>query len=381
MKKWIVLLLALSLLLGLTACGGAKEAESAKMTLIADFSSGSPESIFKEYPYEGSAEEGITADSIAKGLTELTGLDFTLDSVTTLDEHTLSVDWARTSTLVANLDDREQKEDFFFHDADTLRWFMMDSLLASIQKNLPEYTDIFYTMDGGKELVFDELQPVKAFSLDTPYMGSPFYFAHADGRGDDAEETAAGLPKGVTYAEPHPLESDPGDSLDTKGGAVLLFNAAKERIGYKAGDKVSIELLRLATVGEDEMECYIYKLSTGATSYECAVSILYEEVFFMGEGGPEPVVAKIDPIQEDAALEILREQTLAQYNEMSANGKVVYVSKGEDTIRGQHAWLFDMGKDSAEKFTAEYHFAVTDAGKVLQMDILSGGIYVPFIAG
>ena len=60
---------------------------------------------------------------------------------------------------------------------------MMDSLWRTITENLG-VENVYYTMDGGKELSFEELQPVSVFPEDIPYMGSAFYFAHGDGRGD-----------------------------------------------------------------------------------------------------------------------------------------------------------------------------------------------------
>ena len=38
--------------------------------------------------------------------------------------------------LVAGLDDREQKEEFFFFDYDSQCWFMMDSLWRTLTENL-----------------------------------------------------------------------------------------------------------------------------------------------------------------------------------------------------------------------------------------------------
>ena len=115
-----------------------------------------------------------------------TGLDFTLNAAS-VEETAITVDWAADSTLVAGLDDREQKEDFFFYDQDSLRWFMMDSLYQTLLANF-SVEEIYYTMEGGLELSFDEMYPVSAFPADIPYMGSPFYFAHAGvpGEGDEA---------------------------------------------------------------------------------------------------------------------------------------------------------------------------------------------------
>lgn len=58
------------------------------------------------------------------------------------------MDWAADSTLIAGLDDREQKEEFHFFDADSMRWFMMDSLWQTLKENFNR--DIYYTMNGVK---------------------------------------------------------------------------------------------------------------------------------------------------------------------------------------------------------------------------------------
>ena len=60
---------------------------------------------------------------------------------------------------------------------------MMDSLYSTLTANLGE-VEVYYTMDGGQDLSFDELYPVNLFPADTPYLGSPFYFAHAGGQGE-----------------------------------------------------------------------------------------------------------------------------------------------------------------------------------------------------
>lgn len=154
--------------------------------------------------------EDITPEELARAMSEWSGLDFT---VTFSDgPGGLTVDWAADSTLIAKLDDRVQKEDFFFFDADSMRWFMMDSMLRTLNEN--GFPTVYYTMDGGKELVFDALYPVREFPSDVPYMGSPFYYAHADVRGD--EESAMDV-----------LAAALGDQMDGK----MLVESGEEEIG------------------------------------------------------------------------------------------------------------------------------------------------------
>ena len=189
MRKWMTGLLAAAMLLSLVACSGGEQAppetESSgqEITLVADFSNGSE--LAEEFDLiqteTGIAEEA-TPEAMAQALSEWSGLDFTLNSAA-VEEGAVTVDWAADSTLVAGLDDREQKEEFSFHDIDSLRWFMMDSLYSTLTANLGE-VEVYYTMDGGQDLSFDELYPVNLFPADTPYLGSPFYFAHAGGQGE-----------------------------------------------------------------------------------------------------------------------------------------------------------------------------------------------------
>lgn len=141
-------------------------------TLYSVFGSGD----IKEYPIEYTGDRK-TAEELANELSELTGLDFNITATKTDDG--LIVDWAVDSTLIAGLGDREQKEEFHFFDHDSLSWFMMDSLCHTLTENL-DAENIYYTMDGGKELILDKMSPVKEFPSDTPYMGSEFYFANAD---------------------------------------------------------------------------------------------------------------------------------------------------------------------------------------------------------
>ena len=138
----------------------------------------------KEYPIEYTGNKK-TAEELAGELTGLTGLDFFIAASKTDDGWI--VDWAADSTLIAGLDDREQKEEFHFFDHDSLCWFMMDSLWRTLTENL-NAENIYYTMDGGRELFFEELYSVNVFPSDIPYMGSEFYFAHADVRGDDEQD-------------------------------------------------------------------------------------------------------------------------------------------------------------------------------------------------
>ena len=194
MKKLSIFLILAMFICLLVACGSASpsdvtdssesteplqsEAESTQTNILyAVFSAEDVE----EYPIEYTGAKK-TAEELADELSELTGLDFIITAGKADDGWI--VDWAADSTLVTGLDDREQKEEFFFFDQDSLCWLMMDSLWRTLTENL-NAENIYYTMDGGKELVFEELYSVNEFPSDIPYMGSEFYYAHANVQGDE----------------------------------------------------------------------------------------------------------------------------------------------------------------------------------------------------
>ena len=184
MKRLLVILVAVTLLLGLAAC---KEKDkytdegNKEMILVLSFAQ---EAGLKEYPieYEDIEGDGYTVEEIAIGLSELTGLRFDI-SVMRNGPAGVTVDWSGNSALLIGPPE-EQNEDFHFYDYDSLAWFMLDSMELSVKRNLPFVEEVYYTMDGGEEL-FLYLDDPMGFTLDTPYMGSAFYFAHEDVRGDD----------------------------------------------------------------------------------------------------------------------------------------------------------------------------------------------------
>ena len=225
MRKWMTGLLAAAMLLPLAACSGGEQepsqAESGgqEVILIADFSSGS--ALAEEFDLiqrETRTMEEATPEAMAQALSEWSGLDFSLNSAA-VEDGAVTVDWAVDSTLVAGLDDREQKEEFSFYDIDSLRWFMMDSLCSTLAANLGE-VEVYYTMDGGQDLAFDELYPVNVFPADTPYLGSPFYFAHANGQ-EEMDEVDFSRTEGVWR-----LDGEEGTAsiyMDGEGGLHRLL--------------------------------------------------------------------------------------------------------------------------------------------------------------
>jgi hypothetical protein len=184
MKRLLAILAAAALLLGLTACKEKDkytDENNKEMILVLSFAQ---EAGLKEYPveYEDMEGDGYTVEEIAMGLSELTGLRFDISAMRN-GPAGVTVDWSDDSALLTGPPE-EQNEDFHFYDYDSLAWFMLDSMELSIKRNLPFVEEVYYTMDGGEEL-FLYLDDPMGFSLDTPYMGSAFYFAHTDLRGDD----------------------------------------------------------------------------------------------------------------------------------------------------------------------------------------------------
>lgn len=192
----------------------------------------------KEYPIEYTGAQK-TAEELAQELSKLTGLNFNITASKTDDGWV--VDWAADSSLIAGLDNREQKEEFFFFDCNSLNWFMMDSLWQTLTTNL-NAENIYYTMDGGKELTFEELYPVNEFPSDIPYMGSEFYFAHSDVRGDDENYYACtkGLWRLDGAADAASIE------MDGLGGFAMYYaDGAVEATGYlECGDELNNGCLR-----------------------------------------------------------------------------------------------------------------------------------------
>jgi|GEM_PF-1977806 len=235
----------------------------ATATVYADFTNGSQTpagDAIQEYQidYYG----GLAPSILAQGLSVVTGLNFTVAFKEVPDG--LRVDWNSTSALLDPENGRQQ-DCLAFGSVDEMRWFMMDSLWRTLVKEM-KVENVYYTMEGGKKLSLEGLNPVDSFLPDEPYRGSTYYFAQAasGGQGASAGEAAA---------------------MD------LVHQTMKNR-------------------GED--------------------------------------------------------------------AKVI-VSTGEETIEGQHAYTFACGDNSAdgEKFTAMYHYAVTDNGTVYYMDVAQGPDWLP----
>ncbi len=182
MKRSLLIVLAVLLLLAVSACDSSKETESPKTTVTVappteptepdepNMISGTVYAVsgadaIQEIDF-GYEEGALTPEHIAEALTARTGLDFDISSTTA--DGAITVDWKSTSTLIGGLGDKDQKEEFYFFDVDSLNWFMMNSLCMSIQKNF-DNIDVYYTMEGGQPLELDKLSPPLSISPGIAY--------------------------------------------------------------------------------------------------------------------------------------------------------------------------------------------------------------------
>lgn len=307
MKKLLPAALAVLLLFALSACRSAEiPSDTGQPTpaitdeeppvggdlktaaVIFDKANGSAEeNIQQETVY---SYEDITLEEIVDAMSTWSGLNFdvTISSV----DGGVNVDWAADSSLLAGLDGDGQKEGYRFYDIDTMRWFMMDSMLRTLNENY--YPVVYYTMDGGKELIFNELYPVNVFPSDIPYMGSPFYFTHADNRGDETIP----LDDYVFYIEEAPLESDPGDNITALDGAQIAYDALYEDLHtarngdgrYESGASTEQQNIYIVFTGLDSVggASYNYKIGIGVdygvgdyfTLYE-GVAVTYDRAVYI----------------------------------------------------------------------------------------------------
>ncbi len=211
--------------------------------------------------YDYYYDDYLSIHMLADALSELTGLDFFLSDVTE-DFETYTVSWADNSTLIANPVDIAQKEEFFFSDADSMRWFMMDSLYKTIMENI-EAIEVFYMAEGGQELSFDELSPVNAFGTTVPYMGSSFYYNHADDVWEDVviyDNTADQWSQGTWF-----LNGDINSDyivLDTNSNFVSCYADGtvknEGKFGYFAGSGRTTKY-GIVDVDENIIDTFIYR--------------------------------------------------------------------------------------------------------------------------
>ena len=184
------------------------------------------------------------------------------------------------------------------------------------------------------------------------------------------------LPEGVTYREDFTWEGDPGEGLSAPEAAILLFNAAIGYHEYMPGEAYTIVMTGFEFL--EDGECYAYTFETPDGESEHAVNYFTGVVYVDLDGEWLPIGGApldMEGLDEDQAMHIAAYILGAQLDEGMA---LVY--KGEGEINGQRAFLIDLGMNTAEKFTSEEHYAVTDDGEVWLLDILANE-WLPAAAG
>jgi hypothetical protein len=168
--------------------------EKLSLTLYADFSNGFSNGNIKEKMIKVSLEnepasQSLIALALADGLSEWTGLNFTLNDVSFPDDESIIVDWSKNSTLIKGLGDLEPNQGFHFYDAVSLNWFMMDSLATTLKNNM-EITKIYYQSEA-QPVTFPNpedmaTQGLPELPIDQTYEGSAFFLSRAGdiGQGD-----------------------------------------------------------------------------------------------------------------------------------------------------------------------------------------------------
>lgn len=166
MKKFLSLVLVIVMVSSLAGCvslGGVSVEEDNVSSEIAvsseekvdnndgDVLVGTLFTVFSQYDILehdfGYVDGSLTAERIAEALSALTGLNFEITSQYDAENNILRIDWAPSSSLALGEPADPQLEEFFFYEADSLRWFMLNSLSRTIRENIGE-VDIFYTVNG-----------------------------------------------------------------------------------------------------------------------------------------------------------------------------------------------------------------------------------------
>lgn len=229
--KMVALAAALALVLALGACSGgggvsstasvasrppasSAPAVEADVVLYADRSAGLPFETVEELGLietkEVKIKGAVTVEALADALSEWTGLDFTPNGVEVSGDD-ITIDWAVDSVMLGG--DGEPKEDFFFFDAVTQNWFMLDSLARTVHNNIMGST-VYYSQNGGQPMGFEEMEGLEELPVDQPYYGSS-YFA-----------------LGSVVINPFTHYS----YADSENGLVLHYTDAFESLGYVDAD-------------------------------------------------------------------------------------------------------------------------------------------------
>ncbi len=158
MKKIISIMLVLIIMLTFGACGDkdkpdthnhndTEQEDPNKVTgmIYGVSSADESEIVSTEFSCNGGV---ITPERISAGLSGWTGLKFRVNADTDEAAKTIRIDWLPESSLNENAIPDTLRDNFSFSTIEELRVFMLNSLCYSIQANLGEGYDIFYTLNG-----------------------------------------------------------------------------------------------------------------------------------------------------------------------------------------------------------------------------------------
>ncbi len=371
MKKLLKIITICMIAFTLTACSNSNTNQTTTTNLYGAFFMDSSEENQDIRTYEFEYEGELTPEKIADGLTNLTGLDFFIGDVA-VDGDSVTIDWKMDSTLISNLDDREQKQEFHHHDADSLRWFMLDSLYMSIINNLP-YQQVYYTMNGGEALEIEELFPVNKFDLNTPYMGSDFYKNNSAKTGFENPYIGLWELEGDTqlsFAKIEIINISDYDAQELKNVIFIKENMEMIDVGYFEYTGIEGKTADYPiNIVSDKGESY-------AAYFSEDLSVMYitviDEAYTSGENTElstfykrdENQIYNIPTVEEGFAM---LEEALGD----EAQGKG-FVETGEEEIDGNMCRVYAMGTNTEEKFTAEMHYAVSGSGKIYVLDYING---------
>lgn len=346
----ILLILIVALSVALSACGSDDTGQTTtipdssvtsgtektfNLTLYADFSNGNPDGNIEEkqitLPIENEpASQSQIAFALADGLSEWTGLDFTLNDVSFPDDESIIVDWSRDSTLIAGTDNREFKESFHFYDAVSLNWFMMDSLATTLKKNM-EIANVYYQSEA-QPITFQNpedmaQQGLPELPIDQPYEGSGFFSSHAGDKGEgdisgkpDSDTESDSDPEPISTTKPNDndwmvnepiaegvifkgslLRSDPGDNMPSYEAASGLYNLVLKNELTKGKDYSKEKPMYITCVditNIDGHECYVLSVSGAfnTKAWEYAVDYNYDRqyVYLMSEAGNKSLGSLLD---------------------------------------------------------------------------------------
>jgi hypothetical protein len=134
-----------------------------------------PEAVTRlEYGYD--ADELMSVELLARGLTAATGLNFALTDSGT-GKGGAWADWSMEASFQKPYGSVDQKEEYYVPDAVGLAWLMLESLFRSVQENFggSPPVEVYYTMDDYKPLAAGAISFPSTFPTEDPYVGCSAY--------------------------------------------------------------------------------------------------------------------------------------------------------------------------------------------------------------